>query len=230
MADVAIVVFPGSNCDRDIFHVFSHHLRRSVVYHWHDQPLKKEYKLVVLPGGFSYGDYLRAGAIARFTTVMESLGDYLSSGGKVIGICNGFQILVEAKLLPGLLQKNASLQFQCEDVFVRLEAATSPMLSHGKTGEVFRMPIAHSEGRYVVSEKDLKELEENHQIVLRYCNREGRTSDADFNANGSVSSIAGVSNREGNVIGFMPHPERSADMLLGSADGLRFLSVVDQSL
>lgn len=230
MSDIAVVVFPGSNCDRDAFHAFSNLLGRSVTYHWHDQPLKKSYKLVVLPGGFSYGDYLRAGAIARFSDAVESMGDYVENGGSVVGICNGFQILVEAKLLPGMLLKNRSLQFQCEDIFVKSEKNNSPLLQDLESGKVMQMPIAHSQGRYVIpTQEEAMKLESNRQIILRYCGPDGEIDDS-YNVNGSDFSIAGVTNERGNVLGLMPHPERSAEAILGSVDGLAFLKAIDQRL
>ncbi|MCB0308799.1 MAG: phosphoribosylformylglycinamidine synthase I [Bdellovibrionales bacterium] len=229
MSDIAIVVFPGSNCDRDAMYAFSHLLQRKTVFHWYDEPLKKETKLVVLPGGFSYGDYLRAGAIARFSSAIGSLPEYLDGGGKVLGICNGFQILVEANLLPGLLLKNASLKFQCQSVFVRLETTDTPFLQGGQIGDIYQMPIAHSEGRYVVSENNKTEFINSHQIVLKYCDAEGVVSD-DTNANGSELSIAGVVNKQGNVFGLMPHPERACEKLVGSDDGLRFLKMIHRAL
>lgn len=229
MADIAIVVFPGSNCDRDAFHVFSHLLHRSVVYHWHEEPLKPEYKLVILPGGFSYGDYLRAGAIARFSTVVDSIPNYLKSGGKVLGICNGFQILIESGLLPGLLLKNESLRFQCEQTYVKVEENNSPLFKWAELGKALKMPIAHSQGKYVVPQNQLAELTEQGQIFLRYCDSNGQTSQ-DSNVNGSDFSIAGVTNKEGNILGLMPHPERASEILVGSEDGLRFLKWINEAI
>lgn len=229
MADIAVVVFPGSNCDRDALHAFSNLLGRSAEFHWHDEPLKKDCKLAVLPGGFSYGDYLRVGAIARFSPAVESLPDHLARGGSALGICNGFQILVEAKLLPGTLVKNRSLRFQCEDAFVRVEENRSPLLAKLPRGQVLKMPIAHSGGRYLVTDAELQDLEAKGQVVLRYTDPHGQLDDA-HNVNGSCGAVAGVTNEAGNVLGLMPHPERSCESILGSVGGLGFLRSIVESL
>ena len=229
MSEVAVIVFPGSNCDRDAYHAFSNLLGRSVEYHWHDEPLKKDCKLAVLPGGFSYGDYLRAGAIARFSRAVESLPDHLGRGGYALGICNGFQILVEAKLLPGSLLKNRSLRFQCQDAWMTVERNKSRLLSKVPVGEVLQMPIAHSGGRYFVSDDEAEHLAENGQIILRYSDATGKSTDAS-NVNGSIGAIAGVTDASGSVLGLMPHPERASEALLGSVGGLTFLRSIVESL
>jgi phosphoribosylformylglycinamidine synthase subunit PurQ / glutaminase len=229
MSDVAVVVFPGSNCDRDAFHVFQDTLKRSVTFHWHDEPVRPDYRMVILPGGFSYGDYLRAGAMAKISPAVRSLGEYIERGGLVLGICNGFQILVEAGFLPGALVKNASLRFQCHDVHLRVETNGSPFLSKARRGEVLRMPIAHSEGRYIADEGTIAELEKGGRVLLRYCGPNGEISEA-FNANGSTNSIAGITNAKGNVFGLMPHPERCSDAVLGNTDGLTVFRSIDSTL
>ncbi|MFH1262578.1 MAG: phosphoribosylformylglycinamidine synthase I [Pseudomonadota bacterium] len=228
MADVAVVVFPGSNCDRDAYAVFER-LKRSVTFHWHDEPIRNDYKMVVLPGGFSYGDYLRAGAMAKISPAVQSLGEFIDRGGLVLGICNGFQILVEAGFLPGALVKNSSLHFQCHDVHVKVESDKPPFLSKGTKGQVLRMPIAHSEGRYIADEATIAALEKEGRVLLRYCGPNGELSD-EFNANGSTNAIAGIVNPKGNVFGLMPHPERCADELLGNTDGMTVFRSIDSYL
>ena len=219
MADVGIVIFPGSNCDRDAYHVIANVLGRSVSYHWYNEPIGDQYKAVILPGGFAYGDYLRAGAMAKISPAVLSLGGFIEKGGVVLGICNGFQVLVEAGFLPGAMMKNQSLQFQCEDVYLKVESTKSRFLGQAKIGQVLRMPIAHSEGRYIVDQLTLAQLKKNDQIVLKYCSSHGEVEEK-FNANGSTNSIAGVVNEKGNVMALMPHPERAAEEILGNTDGL----------
>jgi len=228
MADVAVVVFPGSNCDRDAYHVVKNVLGKSVTYHWHDEPIRDEYKAVILPGGFSYGDYLRAGALAKISRAVSTLPPFIDRGGLVLGICNGFQILVEAGILPGALVKNRSLQFQCEDVYVRVENVKSPFLE-GEAGEVIRLPIAHSEGRYTADSATLERLEQNHQVALRYVGPQGELEDR-YNANGSDAAIAGIVNERGNVLGLMPHPERCSEEILGNTDGLKILRQLQKQI
>jgi phosphoribosylformylglycinamidine synthase subunit PurQ / glutaminase len=213
MSSVAVVVFPGSNCDRDAHHAIGSVLKADVTYHWHTDPLKSDYRAVILPGGFSYGDYLRAGALAKISPAVESLHAYVDAGKPVLGICNGFQILVEAGFLPGALSKNESLHFQSEEVVVRVASNRSPFLKDIPKGKTLRMPIAHSEGRYVADAATLAELEKNDQIALTY----------ESNVNGSMKRIAGLTNVKGNVLGLMPHPERCAEEILGNADGLAML-------
>jgi phosphoribosylformylglycinamidine synthase len=213
----AVVRFPGSNCDQDC-HLALTELGASVDYVWHKEESVAAYDLIVLPGGFSYGDYLRCGAIARFSPVMRSVVEEARKGKLVLGICNGFQILCEAHLLPGALVRNRSLHFVCEHVRVRVESVVGPWTGAAVTGRVLRAPIAHGEGNYVADPETLRELNFHRQVLLRYCNRNGAVTDA-ANPNGSVENIAGICNRERNVFGLMPHPERASDPRLGSIDG-----------
>jgi phosphoribosylformylglycinamidine synthase I len=196
---IGVVVFPGSNCDHDAWYAFSHTLGQQAEFLWHDTPSVGHVDAVVLPGGFAYGDYLRCGAIAKFSPVMAAVKKFAADGGRVLGICNGFQILVEAGLLPGALLKNRGLKFVCREVRTRWE----------ETGQVLRMPVAHGEGCYYADDRTLDMLEAEKRVVLRYID----------NPNGSLRDIAGISNKGGNVIGMMPHPERASDPLLGLADG-----------
>jgi phosphoribosylformylglycinamidine synthase len=215
-----VVMFPGSNCDVDCFHVIKEVLKEEVEYIWHKEPLResKRYDCIILPGGFSYGDYLRPGAIARFSNVMEGIIDFAEKGGLVLGICNGFQVLLEAGLLPGAMKRNKNLRFICDNVFVRVENNTIPFTLKCKKGQVLEIPIAHGDGNYHIDKKTLKEMKENNQIVFRYCDEKGEVSEA-TNPNGSIDNIAGICNRRGNVLGMMPHPERCSEEILGSADG-----------
>ena len=213
-----VIVFPGSNCDHDAYHVLSKHVGQPVDFVWHKQTDLSGYDALVVPGGFSYGDYLRAGALAKFSPVMKSVKDFAAAGKFVFGVCNGFQILCEAGLLPGALMRNKDLHFVCRHVNVRVENGAMPFTSELEQGEVLSIPIAHAEGNYVCDNATLAELETNKQIVFRYCDENGDTTD-EANPNGSLSNIAGISNREGNVLGMMPHPERACEELLGSNDG-----------
>ena len=220
-----VIVFPGSNCDRDAYHALRDVLGYSVDYLWHDEaPDLSDYGLVIVPGGFSYGDYLRPGAIARFARIMDSLCAYAERGGLVLGICNGFQILCEAGLLPGALTRNIGLKFRCMPVHIRVENAETPFTGRYRQGEVLRIPIAHGDGRYVCDEATLQQLRTNGQIIFRYCSPTGELGEA-WNPNGSVDHIAGVANAQFNVLGMMPHPERACELLLGSEDGRRLLQV-----
>ncbi len=214
----AIVVFPGTNCDADCFHVLAKVLHQPTAYIWHQETKLPDLDCVILPGGFSYGDYLRAGAIARFSPIMRPIADFAQAGGQVIGICNGFQILVEAGLLPGALLPNSTGGFRCQWVNLLVESNRTDALRLARPGEVIRMPIAHGEGRYYVGDEELAALERNGQIVLRYCDADGRIT-AEANPNGSVANIAGLTNEAGNVFGLMPHPERCAEPELGGTDG-----------
>ncbi len=214
----AVIVFPGTNCDRDTHHVLTSVLKQEADLVWHQETELSSYDCLVLPGGFAHGDHLRAGAIARFSPVMSAVARFVAAGGPVIGICNGFQILLEAGLLPGAMLPNASRQFRCEWVSVRVESNRSRFLTAAARGAVMQLPIAHGEGRYFASEATLSELQEHDQIALRYCDAEGRVTDSS-NPNGSLQGIAGVTNREGNVLGLMPHPERASELELGSVDG-----------
>jgi phosphoribosylformylglycinamidine synthase len=203
----------------DCFHVIDKVLMEEVEYIWHQQTDVSDYDCLVLPGGFSYGDYLRCGAIARFSPVMEAVADYARDGGLVIGICNGFQILLEAGLLPGAMLRNTSLSFICRHVNVRVENADTPWTNAVRRGRVLRIPIAHGEGNYTADAETLAALEEQGRIVLRYCDEGGETTAAS-NPNGSVDNIAGICSEGFNVFGLMPHPERASEEILGSTDGL----------
>jgi phosphoribosylformylglycinamidine synthase len=214
-----IVVFPGTNCDRDCWHVVKAVLNCDVDFVWHEERDVSRFDCIILPGGFSYGDYLRVGAIARFSPVMESVRDFAEKGGLVIGICNGFQILVEAGLLPGALVRNKTIHFICKFVSLRVENADTPFTNQCEVGQVLRIPIAHNDGRYFCDKETLRRLERNGQIVFRYCTPDGEVTE-EANPNGSVGNIAGIVNEKGNVLGMMPHPERASERLLGSEDGL----------
>jgi phosphoribosylformylglycinamidine synthase len=213
-----VIVFPGSNCDHDAYHVISKHVGQPVDFIWHRDTDLSAYDAVIIPGGFSYGDYLRAGALARFSPVMNSVKEFAARGRLVLGICNGFQILCEAGLLPGALIRNRDLHFICEHVNVRVETIETPFTNQLKAGGVLRIPIAHAEGNYVCDDATLDELNGEDLIVLRYCDERGETS-LESNPNGSRDNIAGICNRERNVLGLMPHPERACEDLLGSTDG-----------
>jgi len=221
-----IVVFPGSNCDQDCFYVVKEVLRQSVNYIWHNEHSLNNFDCIILPGGFSYGDYLRTGAIARFSPIMKPLIDFAERGGLVIGICNGFQILLEAGLLPGAMLRNESLHFICRHIYIKAENTKTPFTHLYKKGQVLKIPIAHNEGNYYINKKGLRDLETNSQITFRYCSKEGKVTD-EFNPNGSLANIAGITNKKGNILGMMPHPERSAEKLLVSKDGaVIFKSVI----
>ena len=211
---VGIVVFPGSNCDEDAFHVAGKVLGHQPQMLWHKDHDLRGSDLIILPGGFSYGDYLRCGAIARFAPVMEEVAAFAKKGGPVIGICKGFQILTEAGLLPGALLQNANRQYICQDVILQTEKARTPFVAGLTPGETFRIPIAHGDGNYFIDDEGLKRLEGEGQVVFRYLQ----------NPNGSRADIAGIVNSSGNVLGMMPHPERNAEPLLGNADGRRVLA------
>ncbi|HEU4683760.1 MAG TPA: phosphoribosylformylglycinamidine synthase subunit PurQ [Nitrospira sp.] len=224
---IGVVVFPGSNCDHDCQYVFKDVLRQSVEMIWHKDPLPEALDAVVIPGGFSYGDYLRTGAIARFSPVMKDVKHYADDGGLVIGICNGFQILLEAGLLPGAMLRNRSLRFVCRDVRVRVDNAATSFTGACKPGQILRIPIAHADGNYYTDPVTLAGLQANAQVVLRYCDADGRVT-PDSNPNGSVDNIAAIINARGNVLGMMPHPERCAETMLGNEDGrLIFQSMTD---
>jgi phosphoribosylformylglycinamidine synthase subunit PurQ / glutaminase len=214
-----VVVFPGSNCDHDAFYALGHVLQRPVEFIWHQCENLQGCDAVILPGGFSYGDYLRTGAIARFSPVMKSVEKFASSGGLVLGICNGFQILLEAGLLPGAMMRNSGLRFICRHVSMRVENTDSPFTNAAAKGQILKIPIAHSDGNYSCDEATLAELENNRQILFRYTTPDGKDDNAG-NPNGSVGNIAGICNRARNVAGLMPHPERAVESALDSEDGL----------
>ena len=205
-----VIVFPGSNCDHDAFYAASHNLGQQAEYIWHDSATLGGVDAVILPGGFSYGDYLRCGAIAKFSPVMHAVRRFAQDGGLVLGVCNGFQILVEAGLLPGALIRNRGLKFICRELRLRVGTQHSPFTSAAQKGDVLRMPIAHGEGCYFADERTLDELQAEDRVAFRYVD----------NANGSLRDIAGILNRERNVMGMMPHPERATEPLMGSSDGL----------
>src|SRR5271170_5512806 len=217
-----VVVFPGSNCDHDAFYALGEVLRQPVDFIWHQSEDLSGFDAIVLPGGFSYGDYLRTGAIARFSPVMRALERFARAGGLVLGVCNGFQILLEAGLLPGAMTRNRGLRFLCRPVHIRVENTETPFTCAARPGQVLKMPIAHMEGNYFCEPAALEELERNRQILFRYVKPDGRmdASDTSANPNGSLAAIAGICNRERNVAGLMPHPERAAESALDSADGL----------
>ncbi|MDA2180424.1 phosphoribosylformylglycinamidine synthase subunit PurQ [Bacillus cereus] len=215
----AVIVFPGSNCDVDMFHAIKDELGEEVDYVWHDTENLDEYDAILLPGGFSYGDYLRCGAISRFANAMKAVQKAAEQGKPILGVCNGFQILVESGLLPGALMRNENLKFMCRTVQLRVENNETMFTSQYGEDEIINIPIAHGEGNYYCDEATLKQLEENNQIAFRYVE----------NPNGSVSDIAGIVNEKGNVLGMMPHPERAVDELLGGAEGLKvFQSILKQ--
>ncbi len=214
----AIIQFPGSNCDHDAYHAVRHVLGRQAEFVWHKDSDLRGADAVVLPGGFSYGDYLRTGAIARFSPVMQRVKAFADAGGPVIGICNGFQVLLEAGLLEGALLRNRRLKFLCQHVHVRVEETDTPFSRGAAAGQVLKLPIAHGEGNFHASPETVDALEANRQIVFRYCDAEGAATDA-ANPNGSLRRIAGVCNRRRNVVGLMPHPERACESALGSEDG-----------
>jgi phosphoribosylformylglycinamidine synthase I len=226
-ARFGVVVFPGSNCDRDVHYVLSEIFQQDTRYIWHKDSSLGDVDVVILPGGFSYGDYLRCGAIARFSPVMREVVRFAGTGGVVVGICNGFQILLEAGLLPGAMLRNKSLNFVCKYVHLRVEDATTRFTSACKKGEVLEIPVAHGEGNYIVDEETLKRLEGENQILFRYCDRQGAITE-EANPNGSMANIAGLINERGNVVGLMPHPERCSDEILGHVDGKKFFqSIID---
>ena len=221
----AVVQFPGSNCDQDCLTALRGIAGTEADYVWHKETSLREWDAIVLPGGFSYGDYLRCGAIARFSPIMRAVVEDARAGKLVIGVCNGFQILCEAGLLPGALVRNRSLHFVCDMVTTRVEVADTPFTRGMPVGTLLRMPVAHGEGCYFAGEATLRELNERQQVILRYCDARGNITPA-ANPNGSLENIAGICNRAGNVFGLMPHPDRACDERLGSADGTRIFEAM----
>jgi phosphoribosylformylglycinamidine synthase subunit PurQ / glutaminase len=215
----AVVVFPGSNCDHDAHYAAQQVLGQQAEYIWHKETSLKGADAVILPGGFAHGDYLRTGAIARFSPIMTEVQKFAAAGGPVLGICNGFQVLLEAGLLPGAMLRNRSLKYQCEHVLIKVEQTDTPFTAACTAGQVLRIPIAHGEGNYYADPEVVARLERNRQIVFRYTNAHGVATD-DANPNGSMANIAGLCSEQRNVVGLMPHPERACEMALGSADGL----------
>lgn len=224
-----VVVFPGSNCDQDIIHVLQKLSDKPVAYLWHKDHDLQGADFIVLPGGFSYGDYLRSGAIARFSPIMQEVIKHANNGGYLMGICNGFQILTEAGLLPGTLLHNQQRKFICRNVFLKTETQNSLITSSIEKGTILNIPVAHGEGNYFIGEKGLNEIIENDQILFKYCGVDG-TTDTSTNLNGSLNNIAGVCNSSRNVFGMMPHPERAASNLLGNTDGLQIFHSILQNV
>jgi phosphoribosylformylglycinamidine synthase I len=228
-----VVQFPGSNCDDDAYYAIGSVIGEPVEFIWHQSEQVSGFDAIILPGGFAFGDYLRTGAIARFSPVMKAVSGFARSGGLVLGVCNGFQILLEAGLLPGAMLRNQRLRFLCRQVHVRVENTDTPFTCAARPGQILKMPIAHMEGNYFCDAATLAELERNKQIVFRYVHGDGRDAgpdDFDANPNGALHAIAGLCNRERNVVGLMPHPERAVESALGSADGLVILRSMVESL
>ena len=223
-----VVVFPGANCDYDSYRAVKDHLKQRVKFIWHGDVDFGDLDVVILPGGFSYGDYLRAGAIARFSPVINAVKKFAEKGGLIIGICNGFQVLTESGLLPGTMMRNRGLRFLCRDVFLRTENNNNPFARLLETGDVIRLPIAHNQGNFYCSDDEYKRIEDYGGVVFRYCGPEGDVDDR-FNPNGSRGSIAGIVNEKGNVMGMMPHPERYVEELLGGSDGSKIFGSINDS-
>lgn len=218
MATFGVIVFPGSNCDHDAYHAMKHIMNCDVKFLWHKDTDLSGIDFLIIPGGFSYGDYLRSGAIARFSPIMQEVIRFANNGGPVMGICNGFQILLEARLIPGAMMHNQHLRHVCKDIYMRCET-TDTLFTHSlQQGQVFRIPVSHGEGNFHISEDGLKSLQDNDQILFRYCDANGELSE-EANFNGSVDHIAGITNTGRNVLGMMPHPERAMEKILGSEDG-----------
>jgi phosphoribosylformylglycinamidine synthase len=226
---VGVIVFPGSNCDHDAYYVLKHVIRQEVVFLWHQDRDLQDVEAIIVPGGFSYGDYLRCGALAKFSPIMDSLQIHAAAGGPVLGICNGFQILQEAGLLPGALLRNANLKFLCQDVYLRVEQTDTPFTFDLNKDEILRIPIAHNDGSFFLPAKQLEDLENSGQVIFRYVDSDGKSS-VTGNPNGSINSIAGIVNSQRNVIGMMPHPERASESILGSNDGLNIIQSMIRSL
>jgi phosphoribosylformylglycinamidine synthase len=224
-----IVVFPGSNCDQDCYHIARDLLGCEAEYVWHREMDLKKADVLILPGGFAYGDYLRAGALARFSPVMESVARFAGDGGAVLGICNGFQVLLEAGLLPGAVRVNRGLRYVCRDVHLRVESMQTVFTQLYEQGETVRMPIGHMEGNYTASTPVLDELEREGRVVFRYCDALGQVVDS-ANPNGADRAIAGIANRDGNVVGLMPHPDRCAESVLGNDQGRKMFESVVHAL
>ncbi len=224
-----VVIFPGSNCDQDAYFAVKDVLGQPVDFIWHQSTDVSGYDCIILPGGFSYGDYLRTGAVAKFSPVMNSIQDYAANGGKLIGICNGFQILCESGLLPGALISNNGLRFICKYVDLKVENNKTGFTNQCSEGQVLRVPIAHHGGNYYADPEIIKEMEDNGRVILRYCDSTGAVTQ-ESNPNGSINNIAGIINKNGNVAGMMPHPERAVENILGSTDGVYILKSIVESL
>jgi phosphoribosylformylglycinamidine synthase len=221
----SVIVFPGSNCDHDAYHAATQVLGQSAELVWHKDTSLKSADVVILPGGFAHGDYLRTGAMARFSPIMASIREFAERGGPVLGICNGFQVLLEAGLLPGAMLRNRELKYRCEHVHVRVEQTDTPFSLKGRPGQVLRIPIGHGEGNYFAPPEMLERIEANRQVILRYSSPDGQVGD-EWNPNGSLHEIAALCNEGRNVVGMMPHPERACEAALGSTDGLVILESV----
>lgn len=226
---IGILVFPGSNCDHDAYHAMKHIMGAETRFLWHKDTDLSGIDFLIVPGGFSYGDYLRSGAIARFSPVMQAVSRYAEEGRPLMGICNGFQILLESGLLPGAMLHNEKLKFVCKDVYIRVESNQSLFTGGLTKGEVLKIPVSHGEGNYFIDQDGLSELQNNDQILFRYCDQDGKIA-PESNFNGSVDSIAGIINKQGNVLGMMPHPERAMEKILGKEDGLKIFESVFNSL
>lgn len=225
-----IILFPGSNCDHDAFYTVNEIMNQPAEMLWHkDRRDLKGFDMIILPGGFSYGDYLRTGAIARFAPVMQDVYDFAQYGGAVLGICNGFQVLTECGLLPGALLRNNHLKFNCKDVYLRVDNAQTIFTGAYHHHEVIRVPIAHGDGNYFADADTIRRLEAENRVVFRYCDESGETTDHS-NPNGSINHIAGIINERGNVLGMMPHPERCADAVLGNTDGAKLFCSLLQAV
>lgn len=220
-----ITIFPGSNCDEDVYYVFKEVLKQDTIKLWHKDTSLQGCDFIIVPGGFSYGDYLRSGAIARFSPIMDAVADHAKKGGYVLGICNGFQILTESGLLPGTLLKNIEQKFICKNAYIKPVSQTALMTAGLDRQQVYKIPVAHADGRYYASEDTLKKLQDHDQILFQYCDETGSISNTS-NYNGSVMSIAGVTNEQKNVFGLMPHPERACDEALGNTDGRALLETL----
>jgi phosphoribosylformylglycinamidine synthase I len=220
-----VIQFPGSNCDQDPYWVLEQVAHQPVTYLWHESQDLQNCDLVIIPGGFSYGDYLRTGAIARFSPVMESVRKFAAGGGLVLGICNGFQILTESHLLPGALLRNAGLKYVCKPVHVRIENAATPFTSACQKGDVLQIPIGHMDGNYFCDDATLQQLKREDRVVFRYANVQGEIT-AEANPNGSLDGIAGICNEGRNVVGMMPHPERASEAAMGGTDGFKIFESV----
>ena len=229
MATVGVIVFPGSNCDHDAYHALKHVMNADVNFLWHKDSDVSGLDLIIVPGGFSYGDYLRSGAIARFSPIMQELIKYAKKGGPVMGICNGFQILLEAGLIPGAMRHNEQLKFICKDVHIRVESTQSMYTSSLQKGQLLSIPVSPGEGNYYLDNDGLNELQDNDQVLFRYVNAHGETT-PEANINGSIDHIAGITNKQKNVLGMMPHPERAMEKLLGKEDGKPIFESILQAL
>ncbi len=229
MATFGVIIFPGSNCDHDAYHAMKHIMKCDVKFLWHKETDLSGIDFLIVPGGFSYGDYLRSGAIARFSPIMQEVVKFAEKGGPVLGICNGFQILLEARLIPGAMMHNKDLRHVCKDIFMRCETTDNLFTSSLERNQTFNVPVSHGEGNYHINDDGLKLLQDNDQIVFRYCNSDGELTE-ESNFNGSIDHIAGITSVGKNVLGMMPHPERAMESILGSEDGKPFFDSILNSL